>query len=96
MGKVVGGTSKLNSLVYLRGHTRDYDLWAEHGSVGWAYENVLPYFKKSENYQGKFKKNSKLNDCCVCINLNVPKMKSSLHICNFFKILKWLYRTACY
>lgn len=56
MGKVVGGTSKLNNVIYLRGHTRDYDSWADHGNVGWAYENILPYFKKSENQQGKFKK----------------------------------------
>lgn len=55
MGKVVGGTNKLNNVVYLRGHIRDYDSWAEHGNVGWAYENVLPYFKKSENQRGRFK-----------------------------------------
>lgn len=60
MGRVVGGTSKLNNVIYLRGHTRDYDSWAEHGNVGWAYENVLPYFKKSENQRGKFKNNSEL------------------------------------
>jgi choline dehydrogenase len=64
MGKVVGGTSKLNSVIYLRGHTRDYDSWAERGNVGWAYENVLPYFKKSENQRGKFINNSELSDGC--------------------------------
>jgi choline dehydrogenase-like flavoprotein len=69
MGKVVGGTSKLNSVIYLRGHTRDYDSWAERGNVGWAYENVLPYFKKSENQRGKFKNNSELNDGWASINL---------------------------
>jgi choline dehydrogenase-like flavoprotein len=82
MGKVVGGTSKLNSILYLRGHTHDYDLWAEHGNIGWAFENVLPYFKKSENHQGRFKNNGKLYDCCACINLNLSGMK------------KWLFDTA--
>ncbi|XP_021933322.1 glucose dehydrogenase [FAD, quinone]-like isoform X2 [Zootermopsis nevadensis] len=57
MGKVVGGTSKLNTIVYLRGHARDYNSWAERGNVGWAFENVLPYFKKSENHLGRFKNN---------------------------------------
>jgi choline dehydrogenase len=60
MGKVVGGTNKLNNAVYLRGHIRDYDAWAELGNVGWAYENVLPYFKKSENQRGRFKHSGEL------------------------------------
>ncbi|KAJ9577195.1 hypothetical protein L9F63_006252 [Diploptera punctata] len=49
MGKMLGGTSKLNSLVYLRGHYKDYDIWAEEGNTGWAYEDVLPHFKALEN-----------------------------------------------
>jgi choline dehydrogenase len=73
MGKAVGGTSKLNNIIYLRGHTDDYDSWAENGNVGWAYENVLPYFKKSESQRGRFKNNSELNDCCA---LNVPEWES--------------------
>lgn len=67
----MGGTSKLNTIVYLRGHARDYDSWAERGNVGWAFENVLPYFKKSENHLGRFKNNGKLFDYFVCTNLNV-------------------------
>ncbi|ELU00236.1 hypothetical protein CAPTEDRAFT_169911 [Capitella teleta] len=48
-GKSLGGTSNLNFMLYVRGSPHDYNGWAEQGSKGWAYENVLPYFIKSEN-----------------------------------------------
>ena len=48
-GKVVGGTSCLNFLVYTRGNRGDFDNWQNMGAEGWGYEQVLPYFKKSEN-----------------------------------------------
>jgi choline dehydrogenase len=48
-GKLVGGTSCLNTLVYIRGHRANYDRWKALGNVGWGYEDVLPYFKKSED-----------------------------------------------
>jgi len=48
-GKVVGGTSCLNFLVYTRGNSGDFDSWQNLGAEGWNYEEVLPYFKKSEN-----------------------------------------------
>ena len=47
-GKVVGGSSSINGMVYVRGHARDYDHWAESGADGWAYADVLPYFKRME------------------------------------------------
>ncbi|HET6325747.1 MAG TPA: GMC family oxidoreductase N-terminal domain-containing protein, partial [Planctomycetaceae bacterium] len=47
-GKMLGGSSGLNYLAYVRGHSGDYDQWAKQGAVGWSYRDVLPYFKKSE------------------------------------------------
>ncbi|WP_295808857.1 choline dehydrogenase [uncultured Nitratireductor sp.] len=47
-GKVVGGSSSINGMVYVRGHARDFDHWAEQGAAGWAYADVLPYFKRME------------------------------------------------
>lgn len=49
-GKVVGGSSSINGMVYVRGHARDYDHWAESGASGWSYADVLPYFKRMENW----------------------------------------------
>lgn len=50
-GKVIGGTSSINGMVYVRGHPRDIDSWHESGADGWNYRNCLPYFKKLENHQ---------------------------------------------
>lgn len=51
-GKVIGGSSSINGMVYVRGHARDFDTWAEMGAHGWAYADVLPYFKRMENSHG--------------------------------------------
>ena len=48
-GKTLGGSSSTNAMAYVRGNRQDYDDWAVMGAKGWNYENVLPYFKKSEN-----------------------------------------------
>jgi choline dehydrogenase len=50
-GKVLGGSSSINGLVYVRGHARDFDEWENLGARGWNYANCLPYFKKSETFK---------------------------------------------
>lgn len=50
-GKVLGGSSSLNGLLYVRGQREDYDDWAALGNQGWSYDEILPYFKKSENQE---------------------------------------------
>jgi choline dehydrogenase-like flavoprotein len=47
-GKVLGGSSSINVMAYTRGHREDFNRWAQQGAVGWSYEDVLPYFKKTE------------------------------------------------
>ncbi|MGB0799486.1 MAG: choline dehydrogenase, partial [Planktomarina sp.] len=49
-GKVIGGSSSINGMVYVRGHAADYDHWAENGADGWSYADVLPYFLRMENW----------------------------------------------
>ena len=51
-GKVIGGSSSINGMIYVRGHARDFDTWAEMGAEGWSYADVLPYFKRAETWHG--------------------------------------------
>jgi choline dehydrogenase len=49
-GKVIGGSSSINGMIYVRGHARDYDHWRDEGATGWGYADVLPYFQRLENW----------------------------------------------
>lgn len=51
-GKMIGGTSNMNGIVYIRGNKYDFDLWHSLGNKGWSYSEVLPYFKRTEAYKG--------------------------------------------
>jgi choline dehydrogenase-like flavoprotein len=48
-GKVIGGSGSINAMIYVRGNRADYDEWAAGGAAGWSYDEVLPYFRRSED-----------------------------------------------
>ena len=52
-GKMLGGGSAINGMVYIRGTKYDYDAWAAAGCTGWGWDDVLPWFRKSEDYDGE-------------------------------------------
>jgi len=51
-GRGLGGSSSINGMIYIRGHARDYDTWRQMGLEGWGYSDVLPYFKRNEDFEG--------------------------------------------
>ncbi len=66
-GKVLGGSSSINAMIYIRGHRADYDGWAANGAKGWSYNEVLPYFIKAEaNERGEDQFHGRLGPLSVC------------------------------
>jgi choline dehydrogenase len=52
-GRVLGGSSSINGMIYIRGQPEDFDHWAQFGNRGWSWDDVLPFFRKAENWEGK-------------------------------------------
>lgn len=52
-GRVLGGCSSINGMIYMRGQSLDYDLWRQQGNVGWGWDDVLPYFRRSEHHHAR-------------------------------------------
>lgn len=72
-GKLLGGTSAINGMMYSRGNAADYDGWARLGLVGWGYEDVLPYFRRSEsNWRGASRYHGAHGPVCVSPNPREP------------------------
>src|ERR1700694_4688765 len=51
-GRLLGGSSAINGMAFVRGQAQDFDTWAQMGNQGWSYEEVLPFFKRMESYEG--------------------------------------------
>lgn len=77
-GKVLGGSSVLNFLIYQRGHPDDYNDWARLGNEGWSYDEVLPYFKKSENIRINELKNSSYHGTAGYLDIDYSPFKYPL------------------
>ncbi|MDQ3760437.1 MAG: GMC family oxidoreductase N-terminal domain-containing protein [Actinomycetota bacterium] len=75
-GKVLGGSSTINAMVYIRGNYRNFDTWAQLGNRGWSYVEVLPYFKKSETYHGPLSQYHGDNGPMPVIDLQKPSVVS--------------------
>lgn len=77
-GKVLGGSSVLNFLIYQRGHPEDYNDWARMGNEGWSYNEILPYFKKSENIRISELKNSTFHGTGGYLDIDYSSFSSPL------------------
>lgn len=82
-GRVLGGSSVLNFLIYQRGHPEDYNDWARMGNEGWSYDEILPYFKKSENIGIKELRNSSYHGIGGNLDIEYSPYRSPLE--NSFK-----------
>ena len=78
-GKVLGGSSVLNYMLYVRGNKRDYDRWAAEGNTGWSFDDVLPYFKKSEDNRNPYvAANTKYHSTGGYLTIQEPAFRTPL------------------
>ena len=78
-GKILGGSSVLNYMIYVRGNSRDYDGWADEGNTGWSYQQVLPYFLKSEDNRNPYlAANKKYHSTGGYLTVQEPPFKTEL------------------
>ncbi|KAL2716015.1 hypothetical protein V1478_013691 [Vespula squamosa] len=78
-GKVLGGSSVLNSMLYVRGNRRDFDQWESFGNPGWGYDDVLPYFKKSQDQRNPYlAQNTKYHSTGGYLTIQNPTYNTSL------------------
>jgi choline dehydrogenase len=79
-GKTLGGSSSINGMLYVRGNPLDYNTWSQFGNRGWSYDSVLPYFKKSENFERNNNDPARGHGGM----LNVAEMRENHEICDAF------------
>ena len=75
-GKILGGSSTINGMVYVRGQKLDFDTWAQMGNLGWSFDDILPIYKKMENFKGK---KSRFRGENGLLNINEVKDKNPLY-----------------
>ena len=81
-GRTLGGSSSINGMLYVRGQPLDYDTWGQLGNRGWSYSQVLPYFKKSENFErGGDDSRGKGGPLNVARHVRAPRALRRLHRC---------------
>lgn len=78
-GRVLGGTSVLNFMIHTKGHKYDYDYWSYLGNKGWSYEEVLPYFMKTENVKIPEFRNSRNRGKSGYLDVDHARFVSKLH-----------------
>ncbi len=78
-GRTLGGSSSINGMLYVRGNHLDYDTWAQFGNRGWSYDSVLPYFRKSEHFEGDAHPARGREG-----TLNVAHMRENNEVCDAF------------
>ena len=75
---MLGGSSSINYMLYVRGNKRDYDKWRDDGNVGWGYDDVLPYFMKSEDNRNPFLAGTKYHGKGGYLTVQEPAYNSPL------------------